>query len=237
MARYHAIVCDVLRGECLHYGERCGNDLSWEFLEQRLHNEPNRLRSELMRTIEEAPGDVDAVLLFYGLCSNGVEGIRALAAPLVIPRAHDCITLFLGSRERYDRYFVENPGTYWFTAGWIDTGAMPSPERYEELVRQYAAMYGEENAEYLVEMTEGSWVRHYHSAAFVDLGIRDATEYVAYTRRCAEHFGWGCDLVAGDPRLIESLLAGEWDPHEFLVVPPGRKVVATHDARIIDWPR
>lgn len=237
MARYHAIVCDVLRAECLHYGERCGQEVSFAFLEQRLHNEPDRLRAELLGAIEAAPEGLDATLLFYGLCSNGVEGIRARDCPLVVPRAHDCITLFLGSRERYERYFTEKPGTYWFTAGWIDTGAMPSPERHAELIRKYAELYGEDNAAYLVEMTEGAWVRHYRRAAFVDLGIADTAPHRAYTRRCAEHFGWECEIVAGDPRLLQALLAGAWDPREFLVVPPGRKIIATHDARVVDWPR
>lgn len=236
MARYHAIVCDVLREECLHFAAASGNSLSWDFLEQRLHNEPDRLRTELTQAVERAPAEAEAVLLVYGLCSNGVVGVRAGEVPLVLPRAHDCITLFLGSRERYDRYFADNPGTFWFTSGWIATGGMPSPERKADLLRAYAERYGEEHAEYLVETMEHSWIGHYRNAAFADLGVRDTTDDRAFTERCASCNGWACDHVLGDPRLLIALLAGEWDPAEFLVVPPGRKIVATHDSRVVDWP-
>jgi hypothetical protein len=47
------------------------------------------------------PARHEAVLLGYGLCNNGVVGLHA-PVPLVISRAHDCITLLLGSRERYN---------------------------------------------------------------------------------------------------------------------------------------
>ncbi len=33
---------------------------------------------------------------------------------LVIPRAADCITLFLGGRARYQQQFSDHPGTYWY---------------------------------------------------------------------------------------------------------------------------
>ena len=64
----------------------------------------------------------DAVLLGYGLCSNGLVGMGARSIPLVVPRAHDCITLFLGSKERYLQYFQDNPGVYFMTSGWIGRG-------------------------------------------------------------------------------------------------------------------
>jgi len=40
----------------------------------------------------------------------------------VVPRAHDCITLLLGSKERYAKLFGERPGTYWYSAGWLEIG-------------------------------------------------------------------------------------------------------------------
>ena len=43
--------------------------------------------------------------------------------PLVPPAAHDCITLFLGSRQRYMEYFQAHPGAYFKTTGWIERGS------------------------------------------------------------------------------------------------------------------
>ena len=62
----------------------------------------------------------DAILLGYGLCNNGIAGLRAPTIPLVVPRAHDCMTIFFGSKERYLEYFQQNPGTYFYTSGWLE---------------------------------------------------------------------------------------------------------------------
>ncbi len=38
--------------------------------------------------------------------------------------------------------------------------------------------------------------------------------------------------LAGDMRLVRKLVHGEWEPEEFLVVQPGRKI-----AGVYDWDR
>ena len=40
----------------------------------------------------------EAILLGYARCNDGLVGVTARDIPLVIPRAHDCITFFFGSR-------------------------------------------------------------------------------------------------------------------------------------------
>ena len=67
--------------------------------------------------------DFEAILIGYGLCSNGIMGISSNKYKLVIPRAHDCITFLLGSKEKYSKYFTDMPGTYWYTMSWIECGA------------------------------------------------------------------------------------------------------------------
>ncbi|WP_373657747.1 DUF1638 domain-containing protein [Sporomusa acidovorans] len=39
-----------------------------------------------------------------------------------MPRVHDCISLFLGSRERYNCLSKEEIGTLYFTCGWMTAG-------------------------------------------------------------------------------------------------------------------
>jgi len=96
------------------------NKFGFQFLEFGLHGEPAKLREELQKAIDATPDTFDAILLGYGLCSKGVEGITARKTRLVIMRGHDCITCFLGSRARYLEYFTAHPGTYWYSPGWIE---------------------------------------------------------------------------------------------------------------------
>lgn len=229
---YHIIACQVLWHELNHFSSKSGNRFTFQYLEQGLHNTPEILREKLQDAIDSAEDGPSAILIGYGLCSNGIEGITARNTKLVVARGHDCITYLLGSKERYRRYFDANPGTYWYSPGWIDTGSQPGKERYERLLKTYAEEYGEENAEYLMEMEQG-WFREYSNAAYVDLGVGDSEKYREYTRNCARWLNWKCDELNGDPKLIRDFLEGNWDPDRFLIVEPGQTITASHDDLIV----
>lgn len=234
MAKYHIISCHVLWREICYFAALSPHTVTFNFLEQGLHNTPDLLRLRLQEAIDAVESGYDAILIGYGLCCNGVVGIRARSIPLVIIKGHDCITFFLGSRERYQEYFAHHPGTYWYTPGWIETPKNPPPgrEQYEWLLKYYSDKYGEEYVPFLMQ-TEQRWIKDYSSAAYVDTGLFDAEKYKRYTRECACYLGWNYDEVRGDPRLIKAMLEGHWNSSELLVVQPGEMIVATHDDAII----
>jgi len=205
-----------------------------EVIEQGLHNTPDLLRKrlqEVVARVEENP-EIDAIALVYGLCSRGVEGVSTQRCRMAISKAHDCITLLLGSKERYAEYVREHPGTYWYSGGWNRCHIPPGKERFEELRRGYVEKYGEENADYLMEL-EQSWMRAYDQATFVDLGVTPVDEAVQYTRKCADWLGWRFDSQQGDPGLLRALLAGEWDSGRFVVLQPGETVRFTADENVL----
>ena len=231
--KLYVIACHVLWREVCYFASMSDNVMNVHFLRQGLHSTPDLLRSELQQAIDEVdPEECDAILVGYGLCSNGIEGITARDTPLVAVRGHDCITFLLGSKERYREYFDANPGTYWYSPGWIDTGGMPGEERYQRVLASYAAKYGQDNADYLMEMEQG-WFTRYSTGAYVDLGFYDTSELKSHTRECAKWLGWRYDELSGDERLMVDLMAGRWDDERFLVAEPGQTIVATHDERII----
>ncbi len=202
-------------------------------MKQGLHNTSELLRKALQEAIDAAPENCSAVLVGYGLCSNGIEGITARNRPLVFMRGHDCVTFLLGSRSRYREYVERTPGTYWYSPGWIETGFTPGEESYARLLREYTEKYGEDNARYLVEMEQAS-LRRYTTAVYIDFGFAESSEFREYTERCARWLGWNCDVITGVPALLRNFLEGRWDSDDFLVVSPGEAVAATHDERIID---
>jgi len=232
--------------ELCYFAALSPHDVDLQFLPWGLHNTPSLLNSEVQKAIDASyvlqtdpnsgPCDgechPDAILLGYGLCSNGVVNLTARQVPLVIPRGHDCITCFLGSKERYQEYFDKHPGTYWYTPGWIENHLAPGEQRYTREYERYKEKYGEENAEYLIQM-EQDWFHSYNNAAYTDMGLGNRDDYVTFTKECAAWLKWGFDDVKGDPRLIKALVSGEWDDRDFLVVQPGQKIVPTYDERII----
>jgi hypothetical protein len=119
--RLKVIACEVLFREVCLCAAHSGNIISVEFLKRGLHDNPDILRSDVQKRIDETDESIyEGILLGYALCSNGTVGIRARGIPLVIPRAHDCVTLFLGSKEKYKEHFADNPGTYYYTSGWLE---------------------------------------------------------------------------------------------------------------------
>ena len=163
---------------------------------------------------------------------SGLVVRRFLRHRMAVMKAPDCVTFMLGSKERYADYFKENPGTYWYTPGFIEQGDMPSREKYDETLKVYVEHYGEDNAQYLMETME-SWYKNYSTAAYVDLGIGDSGKNLAYTRKCAESLGWRCDALEGDPGLLKKWLSGDWSSGAFLVVEPGQVIKATNDEEIL----
>jgi hypothetical protein len=236
MARYHLIACNVLWREFCYFAAQSPNQISFDFLRQGLHNTPEVLAKELQSAVDaadEAPGGLhDAILLGYGLCCNGLIGLTARRTRLVAIRAHDCITILLGSKERYQEYFDKHPGTYWYSPGWIEQTPMPGKERYEALRRKYLEKYDEEEAEYLLRY-EADWVTKYNQAAYVDVGVGDTERHAAFTRECADWLGWKSEVLRGDPRLIRGLLDGQWNSEDYLIVEPGQRVKPSYDERII----
>jgi len=241
--RFKCVACEILYREvCLAVADS-ENVIDIEFITQGLHDiDSSQMRARLQSSIDSAdPDKYDAVLLAYGLCNNGIEGLAASNLKIVVPRAHDCITLFLGSKERYLEYFQCRPGTYFKTTGWIEIDkvnieTMPSTKLgrlgLEKTSQEYIELYGEENARYIIE-TLGGGIDNYGQYAYVEVGLRKDTEYARATAEEASAKGWRYEKIEGNLRLIRNLLDGVWDEKDFLVVTPGQKIEASHTPGII----
>lgn len=240
--KLYAIACEILSRECCRAVLHSPHSVFLHMQPFNLHIEPDNLRNTVQAAIDAVPaGRYEYILLGYGLCSRGTAGLVARDTPLVIPRAHDCITLLLGSKEKYLEEFSRNPGTYYFSAGWVERNEGDVRQGVMEIVKDiqeqerykdYLEKYGEENARYLIEQ-ERLWLDNYNRAAFIDGGVGDIESYRDFTMRFAEGHGWNYEEVAGDTRLIDRLFHGDWDECEFLVVRPGQRIIDEINDRIL----
>lgn len=238
--RFKLISCEIFYREMCAAVAVSPHVVDVEFLPKGLHDLGSaKMLTRLQEAVDAADAaSYQAVLLGYGLCGTGLVGLAARAIPLVAPRAHDCITLFLGSKERYLEYFTNTPGVFFKTTGWIERGggdgtsqlAFGRPGlRYEDLVEKY----GEENAGYLWK----ELAQNYRQYTFIEMGVEPDERFERGTRELAAQRGWAYEKLPGDMRLIHALVNGDWSEEDFLVVPPGGRIRQRYDDKIIDIER
>jgi hypothetical protein len=243
--RYKLVACEIMFREVCYLLSQTHKVIDVTFLPKGLHDMgEEKMTAVIQEELDKIePEKYQAVLLGYGLCNNGVRGLHA-KTPLVIPRAHDCITLFLGSRGRYKEYFQANPGTYYKTSGWIEreVGFLPQGGVMDKLglnktYEEYVEEYGEENAQYLMEML-GGWTDNYNKMTFINMSFRrddgsevvfgDLSAHMLQTRQKADELGWQFEEAAGDITLLEKFINCDWNDDDFLIVPPERKITVTN---------
>ena len=185
-------------------------ELLVDYVEYALHRTPDKLREELQRRIDEEQ-EADVLVFVYGLCSRGLDGLKAGDKTLVIPRVHDCISLLLGSRDTYTREFEASPGTYYLSKGWIDQEADPLQEYH-----RYREQYGEENARWIIDES----YKNYKRVAFIDTNLPALAEYEEYSKEVACFLEAEYLKLEGESNFFEKLINQDWD-QGFLIVLPG----------------
>ena len=204
-----------------------------------LHNTPGVLRARLQGEIDAAGEQgYEAVVLGYALCGRAAEGLKASRVPVILPRAHDCITLFLGSRQIYTEEHDRIPGTYWYALDYIERGdhsgsnfVLGSEDLIQPVYEEYVRKYGQDNADYLMEVM-GAWKNNYQRAVYIDMGVGDGQAVEQRARDEAARRNWAFERRLGDLRLIRKLLCGPWD-EELLVVQPGQSIAMSMDENIL----
>ncbi|MDR1531323.1 MAG: DUF1638 domain-containing protein [Clostridiales bacterium] len=242
--RIKFIGCRVLSREIAYISYNSAHIIEADFLRQGLHNVPEKLNLMLQQEIDkinnnseciggELPHVYDAVALGYGLCSNALVGLKSGGQTLVVPRVHDCASLLLGSREAYQEFFDANSGgVYWYSNGWIENTLMPSKERAELARIGYTERFGEENADYLMEM-EQSWLTKYKVCAYIGWDTLENGKHRNYTKMCADSLSWEFKELPGTDKLLRELIEGPWNEKYFLVVPPNSVIERKFDEDII----
>ncbi len=207
------------------------------FFEQGLHDVPSRLQQKLQEQIDQMDGKYDYILLGYGLCSNGLSGLAVQKSTLVVPRAHDCITLILGSKEKYRQLFSEFPGSYWYNYGWLETGSLPGSDWLMKKRQKFIEDYeDEETADYLIEQ-EWHWISEYQTIGLIEqpelpLTQEHRTILAKAAQDAASSFNWKINQQSGDLSMFYELLQQNWNDDRFAVVGPGQRLEPSFDESI-----
>lgn len=231
------ISCMVLSKEIYYLACNSKHEISVCTVPQKLHTVPEKLSTVIQNKIDEAEQEdnYNAICLAYGLCSNAAVGLHSSKIPLVITKAHDCITLLLGNRKKYNKLFDHyNGGAYWYSKGWIanDLFEMPSPRHFEKIREIYKDKFDEECIEYLIS-EEKKWVEKYNSLVFIDWNNLDTENEQKETAEIADALNLEYILESGSDKLLRKLLNGQWDSNDFLIVEPGKSIAPSNDYNVL----
>ena len=237
--RLKLIACEVLFREMCHACAHSPHRVDLEFLPKGLHDLGGKpMAAKLQEAVDRTPeGEYEAILLGYGLCGNGLDGLAARHTRLVAPRAHDCIALLMGSRERYLTYFESNPGTYYRSTGWLERGKGLQQLTHhtvgiDESLEALIGKYGDDNGRYLYEELT-RYRAHYRKLTFIETGLEPGGQFVAEAAAEAVEKGWSFERLKGDLAWLRRLVEGEWTEAEFVVAGPGQRIAASYDDGVV----
>ncbi|MGB9611330.1 MAG: DUF1638 domain-containing protein [Bryobacteraceae bacterium] len=233
------ISCEVLYREMCDAVARSPHLVDAEFLPKGWHDLGGKRMSTLVQErIDAVPrGAYDAIVLGYGLCGNGLDGIEARHTMLVLPRAHDCIALLMGGRQRYQKFFEEHPGTFYRSTGWLERGKglrqlTHATADLDATLEELVAKYGLENGRYLYEELT-RYRQNYQRLVYIETGLESDRRFEEEARWEAAENGWEFQKIRGSLELFRRLVNGEWGGGEFLLVQPGERIRATYDDRVV----
>jgi hypothetical protein len=152
-----------------------------------LHEEPADLRAALEKAMKRMEGRADAIVLYYGLCGNGMKDIDEWAKgnigiPMAIIRdsngniVDDCIATAIGGTKQYYSLLKKYPGIMYFTPAFATN--------YDDLLGRMELFKG-------VDVGDESMLKlvfkmaDYHYVMKIDTGLGDKDEFDAATRKFA----------------------------------------------------
>ncbi|HKK99896.1 MAG TPA: DUF1638 domain-containing protein, partial [Desulfotignum sp.] len=231
--KIHVISCAVLARDIKEVARELGLNLEYTFLEAGLHQNPHKLNQQVQEAIDHISDqkDADRIIIGYGVCGKGTVGLNSRNVTLVIPKVHDCISLFLGGDAAYQEQFKKYPGTYYLSAGWCEEKAEPVSRRrgrawfgnrqlvYEDVKNAHGRASADQTFAFL-----NSWQKNYQRAAFIETRSGQAAGYEQMAKDMADEYGWRFERIKGDQGLIRQMLTTTKSTSGILVVPPGHTI-------------
>ena len=180
-----------------------------------LHLNPEKLRNSLIEEIAKIEGKGCDIILGYGLCGRGLEGVYAGKSRLILPKVDDCICAVLGSRQRHQSIVKDKAGSFFLEPAWLDTdidifaqslkGLDRIPVKYRDKIALMA-------------------LKHYSTLVFIHHDKSSDRPAMSRCKKLAEQYRLEFELHLSDLSLLYKLVHGPWKPSEFIITEPGQAI-------------
>ena len=238
------ICCDVFTRIACELVSKSPHIVDLEFVPMLAHDEPKKLnlliKEKIDLSISESGRKYDAVILGFGLCGNSVVGLSC-PVPMIIPRAHDCCTIQMGSKENFIAAFGDILSARWSSTGYFERchGLANGYLGTEQLAAHktsaeymgYIEKYGEDNADYIWETMHPEIETD--EAVYIKIEDFEYSDSFEKYKSDIEKSDKQLKVVEGDISMLKDLVCGKWDDERFLVVAPGKKIVGVYDMQYV----
>lgn len=206
------IACENLKDEI----EYILNDLKISsnviYIESQLHNIPKKLNERLQSEIDKYI-NVDSILLLFGLCGNGLIGLKSKNANIICPKVDDCISLYLGGVEKRKKLH-KSIATYFFTKRYIENELSIYNEM--QIMKQ---KYGEKKTNKIYK----SLFQKYEYIRTINTGTYEVDDILDKIDEMCEIFGLKYESVNADLSLFYKAFDENYDKN-FIVIPKNEEI-------------
>lgn len=184
------------------------------YLDQGLHRYPGDLCEKLSETLSQLEKNktLEKVILCYGYCGGGLDGLTSNRLELILPLAHDCIPLLLGVLS--GNPCVGCGDTFYLSPGWIDHGLTPYTEYFVT-----AEKYGQEDALWVGRQL----LKGYREVVLVETAAPLQNHHRFYAQKMAQLFDLTYRETLGNREWLARLLAAQTN-NDVSVLPPGNPI-------------
>lgn len=230
------LACEGLRAELEQIVEEMPNCPEIIYMPQGLHNDPDKMRSELNAKIAELENDrpeLEVIMLGYGLCGRGMCGVSSRRVELVIPSVHDCVPLYVGVSQEGLGMTEENSGILWLSASIIEYSQF-ARHLVQDRHRIYSEKFGEKRAKKMIQ-AENAVFANYRGVWYIRWpGIME--KYADLAKATADELGLPYAEVSGNASYLSDLLKGGQDQEKFIKLAPGFTIDMDVTGKIVAQP-
>ncbi|MGL5346624.1 MAG: DUF1638 domain-containing protein [Peptostreptococcaceae bacterium] len=194
------IACENLKDEITYIAKELNLELDIVYLESQLHNTPILLNEKLQNEIDKYQSK-DNIILLFGLCGNGLAGLKSKNSKLICPKVDDCISLYMGGVDKRMK-LKDATATYFFTKRYIENEF----SIYNEM-KSMKLKYGEEKTNKIYK----SLFKKYKYIRTINTGAYDENDIKEKIYELCEVFDLIYESVDGDLNLLYKALNKEFD--------------------------
>ena len=145
MEKKMILSCPTLKKELLKAAEEAGFQGEIRFIPQSLHSSPMELQKYLQNMIDQME-DMAEILLCVSGCGGATAGLKAVNAPLIVPKTRDCVDILLSGenlkelKRPKDGFFLSHGWMEYMKNSRLDLSRIL--EEIEEYIQPLADMIG-----------------------------------------------------------------------------------------------